>query len=327
MKYIKSLIHPISIKEFVHHNYDLENNFRCTLLYTGIGDHYLIETTNSKFVLRVYLPEIYFIEGKSNFIYETEWTNHIKDNVSIIYPFMTKTGEYISEIDSVEGKRYCILYSFAEGKYIKPPQEKHAEIFAKNLALMHKYGKNFTPSVQSPNRGYSYFLEENVSVLESYQLQNPNDILPKLLLKMRHYKEIFDGIGSIPADDYIWGDSHYGNCLYTDEDKVTFIDLDFCGQGYKIFDIASYLWGFKLDNAKNYDQIEEKFLTQYESIYPLTNNEREAITVMILIRNIDTLVFQIQFNSHYLGSYARCERFWKEWYDDITRLEKVSGLI
>ena len=114
--------------------------------------------------------------------------------------------------------------------------------------------------------------------------------------------------------------------MYDQADTITFIDLDFCGRGYKLFDIASYLWGFKLDNAKNYDAIQETFLAQYESVFPLTDKEKDAIPVMILIRNIDTLVFQIQFNKVYLGTHARGERFWKGWYDDTVALEKISGL-
>ena len=115
MQYIRSLIHPNSIFTFVKNHYDLGSTFRCTLLYTGVGDHYLIETKSSKFVLRVYLPEIYFIEGKSSFIYETEWADYIKDKVSIIYPIPMKNGEFVSELVSVEGKRYCTMFSFAEG--------------------------------------------------------------------------------------------------------------------------------------------------------------------------------------------------------------------
>ena len=170
MKYIRCLIHPDSIKTFVQETYDLGVNFTCSLLYTGVGDHYLLENSSFKYVLRVNLPEMYFIEGKSNFIYETEWVNHIKDKVSITYPIPTKIGDFVSELQSAEGIRYCILYSYADGKYIKPPEIKHAEIFAKNLALLHKRGKNFTPSVPAPKRGYQYFLEDNVKILENYQL-------------------------------------------------------------------------------------------------------------------------------------------------------------
>lgn len=64
MKYLKALIDPESINDYYKKNYATDKAFFCSLLYTGINDYYLITSNEAKRVLRVSLPEIYYLKDK-----------------------------------------------------------------------------------------------------------------------------------------------------------------------------------------------------------------------------------------------------------------------
>ena len=181
---------------------------------------------------------------------------------------------------------------------------------------MHKNSKSFKPKVRPAARGYNYLIKENLSFLEQYYSQEPNVRLEQLIQKMQYHQQIFDKFQPLDDSEAIWGDAHYGNCLYQDH-VVTIIDTDFCGVGYKIFDIASYLWSFLLNKKKNYPAIKDEFLETYQSNLSLSKDELRAIPVMILIRNLDTLVFQLQYFKEYFGSYARGKSFWTDWLQSV----------
>lgn len=231
----------------------------------------------------------------------------------------------MGSIEAVDGIRYCTLFSYAEGKFIRRPQPRKLENFAKNLGLLHKESEHFHSSVEPPKRNKEFLTTENIGYIEDYNNKQGNSISEKLLTKAQNYQHYLNTLGTLPNNDAVWGDAHLGNCVYS-TDKVTFLDLDFCGVGMKIFDIASYLWGFLLDKDEEFDKKKECFMKAYESINQLTENEKNAIDIVILLRNIKTIVFQLNFTQRYLGSYARNERFWNDWIETVETMEKKFNL-
>jgi len=95
-------------------------------------------------------------------------------------------------------------------------------------------------------------------------------------------------LSSIPktAPDYglIHCDFLPENLLVDAQDKIHLIDFDDAGFGYHMFDIATSVFWFMGDES--FDEIVAEFLAGYESVRPLSEEQKELLPWFLLIRGI-----------------------------------------
>lgn len=215
---------------------------RCALISRGVGDTYLVESTEGKAILRVYRSTH---RSPAQIATELKVLLAAREaGVSVSYPLPDRQGLYMQTLDAIEGPRYAALFTFAEGRSVAQPDAAQARALGREVAKFHKVtedwvydGSRWTydpettlfgplravkPFFSEYPEGYTWLMEaaeRTARVLETFELPQGYihfDFLPKNF----HYPE--RPVGRDAGD------------------TPTLFDFDFLGFGWFAHDIMSY---------------------------------------------------------------------------------------
>lgn len=272
---IDSTLSAAHLVLFVQEKYGFTENTSCKLFRTGINHTYMISDNEDKYVLRIY---------SYNWRTETEISEELRliillkeNNIAVSYPIHDKDKNYIQTLQAPEGLRYVVLFSFAEGKKVRNLTEKTCYSIGSLMANIHKTTIN-----QEVKR-----IEYNANTLTQLPYQYATKHFAESLEEMqfvksasKHLTELFDKFDS---EKLRYGVVHldlwYDNMSIEDESTITVFDFDFCGNGWLLFDIAYFtmqLFNTEPD-AKIFKSKLESFYNGYQSVTPITNEEKAII--------------------------------------------------
>ncbi len=301
---------------FLQEKYSLSKDTQCQLIKAGINDTYLITDNSDKFVFRVYSLNW---RSKTEIEEEIKLLNQLKENtISISYPLSDRESNFIQTLNAPEGDRFAVLFTFAAGeKQHIISAETHFKI-GQQIARLHEVTNNqklnridYTPEVIliDPLKKIAAFLKSNTEEMRFMESAQ------KYLLKEfenANTTEIRQGIVHLD----IWFD----NLNITNDNKVTIFDFDFCGNGWLCLDIAYYvlqLHNIEKYEAKDYQSKVDSFLKGYESITPISAEEKRLIPML-----------GVSLYFFYLG--VQCQRYnnWSNSFLSENYLKRfINGLL
>jgi Ser/Thr protein kinase RdoA (MazF antagonist) len=310
----ETTLSALHLAQLLQERYDLDIQTSCKLLRTGMNHLYLVTDGGDKYVLRIYT---YNWRTKLEVSEELRLLRYLQSNgIPVSYPIPDRNGEFIQEIDALEGVRYAALLSYADGKKVPKFNAQTSHTIGVTMAMIHKYTENFPINritydsksllVDSFRRTQSFFsprIDEMkyVAMLTEYLTEEYNKVNTKSLRT-----------GVVHMD--IWFDNmHFGN-----DDSITLFDFDFCGNGWLCLDIAYFLfqlYNTNLDEAE-YKRKAEAFLSGYESIQQISDEEKRILPMAGL--------FVFLF---YLG--VQCDRFdnWSNVFLNEDHLKRFTGVL
>src|SRR5690606_11665504 len=153
---------------------------------------------------------------------------HLKqNNAPIAFPIADKSNDLIQEFNSPEGKRYGVLFSFANGTKTARFTPKTSYYIGQALAKIHKSAEGFllnrikydtqvllTDSMERTKLFFSKPSDE-IKFLEKAAIFLQNEFEKSDSTKLRH--------GAVHLD--LWFD----NMHFSSENEITIFDFDFCG--------------------------------------------------------------------------------------------------
>lgn len=311
---INSTFSPYHLGLFVRQQYDLGPDTVCTLLKTGINDSFLIVDGTAKYVYRIYSHNW---RTRSEILEEIRLLNLLHTNhIPVSFPLPDIQGEYIEELKAPEGARFGVLFTFAKGeKLLNFPAELHFQT-GEIMAKMHR----LTNGLQLGRVTYSpkVILKDSFEQLKKF-LPSGSAEMDFMLSAQKYLLNEFEQFdesqlqkGAVHMD--IWFD----NISIDKEAGITLFDFDFCGNGWLCYDVAYYILQL---NSTEKDDAEckmktEAFLKGYESITPLTAEEK---------RIIPHLGAALYF--FYLG--VQCQRFdnWSNTFLNEIYLKRFINLL
>ncbi|RZL38935.1 MAG: aminoglycoside phosphotransferase [Pedobacter sp.] len=310
LKPICATIDPIAVAEFLNDQY----SFNCTvkLLKAGVNHSYMVNNNDEEYVFR-----IYSLNWRSLTEIEAEvaYLNLLKEaNLPISYPILTTANNFICTVNSVEGLRYGVLFSYAKGeKLLTFDKDLHFKV-GQIMAEMHKVSLNKSIDRVSYNSGN--LLDETFNYLPGFL---PNDTEQyKFLLKLKSYltnviesaKEEELRSGVVHLD--IWFDN-----MNIAGDDITIFDFDFCGNGWLVYDLAYYIMQVHSTEAtpEEYELKVNSFLQGYESVTKISAEERRLMPIL----GLAIYVF-------YVG--VQCKRFddWSNVFLNEMHLKRLIDL-
>ena len=104
-----------------------------------------------------------------------------------------------------------------------------------------------------------------------------------------------------PAYGVVHGDVIRANALVGEDGTVTVLDFDFCGIGWRAYDVASYL--LTIRNTPTEAEFAEAFLAGYTDIRALTPEEREAMPLFEAVRAIFAIGTPAKYVDHWGSEY------------------------
>ncbi|GAB4022475.1 phosphotransferase enzyme family protein [Spirosoma koreense] len=308
-----SIVSAPHLAHFVQEKYCLSADTTCRLLKAGINHSYLITDGPAKFIFRLYTLDW---RTETEISEEIRLLDLLRENgLPVSYPIADAAGSYLQELMAPEGKRFGVMFSFAEGdKLLTFSDEVHYQI-GTVMARFHQLTQSLTLDrvAYTPN----LLLVDSLRKIAPF-LPADSDEMRFLQRTQRFLLDEFSKIderqtrrGAVHLD--IWFD----NLNIAADGTVTLFDFDFCGNWLLCGDIGYYimqLHSTETDVAEFYRK-RDRFLAGYESVQAISEEEKRILPLL-----------GVSIYFFYTG--VQCERFdnWSNVFLNELHLKRLINL-
>lgn len=279
-----STLCPDALSDHISANY-ATGKVQCRLLVRGVGDTYLVESADERFILRVYRSSH---RNLTQIREEVELLQTLQQaGVSVSHPVADKSGATIQVLNAAEGERYTVLFSFAPGTSVKTLNEEQLRNLGKEMARFH------TISAGVSNGGARWNFDSETTLFKPLELLKPGfagDAEGYAWLQ-HATKQAADKLEELNIHRWSKGYCHYDflpKNFHFEGDAVTFFDFDFMGWGPLVNDIMTFWQHLSLDvfagrmSQENADKSYAIFLEGYRVHRSLTDEELAAVPYLAL---------------------------------------------
>ena len=320
---ISSIISPEYLAEFVVNYYGFEPDTTCRILKTGINHSYLITTADNRFVLRVYYARW---RNEREIKEELRLLEYLKEHGMLVsYPIKDGNDNYINKIAALEGTRFAVLFSFADGTSIRVPSETVSYHLGVTMAKMHQL--TIDKSVKRK--------EYDASTLVAWALQSAKSHFPEPIPEMEFFERANRVVSSefckADADKLRYGIVHldlwYENMKVKDESQITVFDFDNCGNGWLFLDIAYSLMTLYRNepNKEHFETKRESFYRGYNSITPISEEEKRLLPYGGLAIWLHYTGVHVQRFNDFSNQFFSHE-FLKYWIQTVNNWMEFNGI-
>ncbi|MCE7071652.1 phosphotransferase [Dyadobacter sp. CY327] len=279
-----STLCPSALGEFVAESYRLDN-VDCSLLVRGVGDTYLINSHQGRFILRLYRSSH---RSFSNVQAEVGLLFTLKHAaVPVSYPIIDRHGEAIQTINAIEGERCAVLFSYAPGQVERTLNERQLYIFGQQMARFHKVSSALTLT------GDRWTFDNNTTLfdpLDKLKAAFENDQESYTWLQ-NAARRVASHLASIDTSKFTTGYCHFDflpKNMHFVGDSITFFDFDFMGRGWLMYDIASFWQHMAIEvyagrmTQQAFDNNYTIFLSGYQLHRAISEQELAAVPYLSL---------------------------------------------
>lgn len=289
-----SILSSTHLIAFLQGHFNFSSETTCSLIKAGINHNYLVKHNGNKYVYRVYC---YNWRTEKEIAAEISLLNLLQNNgIDVAYPIADKNGNFMQALLAPEGKRFGVLFAFAEGeKQFTYTTDTHFAIGEKMARIHTKTEGLHLDRVEYNTETLllkSMNLLKDFIALETAEMQHMQTMRGYLLKEHERVNLSQIRQGTVHLD--IWFD----NLHITTDNKITIYDFDLCGNGWLCLDIAYYmmqLYTLELDE-KVFREKMDAFLRGYESVVKISNEEKRILPML-----------GVSLYFYYLG--VQCQRF------------------
>lgn len=281
MQIVRSTIAAPEILGVIRDNYgDCPPDARCMFEYRGVNDVYRYVRRGVSLFFKIYARNDL---DRDAIQAEVDVVNHLRQSgLSVAYPIEKLDGDYLVSLNTPEGTRYGALFSEAEGSPCDNDAlgDRETTEIGRLLSDMHSKLDTMTVPVKRWRLDDRLFIDLSMDILERHGDSHPIDLpflwdVAKEIRKQIHAQ----------ADDWKWGlchgDVYAGNIHQSENGRLTLYDFDFCGYGWRAYDVSPFLgafgWGTGDAAIDKRKRRLEHFLRGYESAGGFTDSEVEAV--------------------------------------------------
>lgn len=317
LKILRSRVAANWLAELIETEYELGGAVAGKLFYSGDNDIYLITVGETKYVARIYRYGKPWITSETDYHFELEWLNYLKgQGVPVSYPIQRRDGDYLGHLHAAEGLRHYALFSFAEGQAGDPISEEQSYRYGAGVAQIHLLSNEFQSQHKRFTTDLTFLLDNPLqwikNLLADRRAQDLDFLVDAIGTLKKQVTAILEGddaaIGTMSADAWgiIGGDCHFLNAHFNADNDPIFFDFDFCSYGWRVYDIAVFLWDVVRRDAP--PEIASSFLAGYQSVRPLSEAELKLLSPLMAIRHI-FVTGTVMRIAHFNGDL---------WFDDAT---------
>ena len=286
---INTLLTPKEVLELVNSRYSIGEAQYCDLIRRGFNDHYLVEIGNLKYIFRVYLNHKYYIKSSDAFQFELDLLEHLhKEGVPVANALSMSNGELLGWTSTKLGERAFALFAYAAGKEVEEEAitSEQSFQFGKMTAKLHLAANSFKSNCKRYQLDLKYLVDEPLRLIAEQEdessrvvTQQQYERIHEILAPLQPVEDLVTTVKALETrgDEFgiIHADLHTSN-VHFQGNQVTFFDFDHCAYGWRAYDLAplSFL------PEEQY----EKFIEGYESVRPLSEQERESLPTFKKLR-------------------------------------------
>jgi Ser/Thr protein kinase RdoA (MazF antagonist) len=321
-----SLLQPESLQRLLEKSYQIARLDGCDFLARGFNDTYRIRAGKKSFYFRVYrggCRSLQDVEGELAVLAHLAQSTSPpigNSSQSQSLPIPRKDKRVISPMEFPEGTRYGVLFEEAPGVCITRPTIEECELTGRTLGMLHKKLDSVkAPSLTRPLMNRDYYVRAALTGASALLRKTRKSDLIRFkevaikaalfLSKLKRKPEVY-GV--------CHGDIHARN-LRIQHQRCTYFDFDFCGFGFRSYDLATYYWSrFQIEHDSNEDG-EKRYhalLKGYQEIRTLTPEELTSIPAFVLLREYWAIGCKVAYASLW-GTEGIEDRFWDQRFEFI----------
>jgi len=278
-----------SLRSFVNDQYDCGVFNRCNLIASGDNDTYLLTSDDNKVIARAYQSKPW-LNQTSEIHFELELLQYLKQQgLPVSYPLTDKDNKTLNMLSSPIGEFPLAIFSFAPGIVFSPMNPTQSYVFGRTIADVHTSSNAFNPQTQRFSLDMDFLLLNPIKSLKKHWENNrakDQQFLDQLAENIT--QTINNNLShDLTSEDHwgiIGGDFHQSNAHFDQEDKITCFDFDLCGYGWRMYDLATFLWDAW--HTQGSPEMQKSFFQGYQSKKELSAQETEVILSLVLARQI-----------------------------------------
>lgn len=276
-------------------DYCIDDPLECIFWRRGSNDTYLIRCANARYAMRLYRHQNY---PRDELDFEVDALNYLhRQGFPVAYPVARKTGGYVTEISALEGVRYLLITTFAEGNELDCNTVGEFRQYGESLGRLHEASQGFKTPHKKKNLDLKNFIDDSVKSIAPFLVNRPKE-LALLVQYVENARSEVERAGKEGMDvGFCHGDVHGGNA-HLHDNVLTHFDFEECGFGYRVFDLATFKWAFDLDDSKSDNW--QAFVAGYESVRKIKSADLKVLDTFVLLRHVWLIAYHMR-NSHDFG--------------------------
>jgi Ser/Thr protein kinase RdoA (MazF antagonist) len=303
---------PTGLAGLLASTYGLDG-VRCRLIKGTIRDTYLVESSTGRFVCSIYRRD-----GRSPAEIEAELDllDFLDRHGAAVAPARASgTGGRLQAIDFPEGIRQAVLFRYVPGNHLgRQPDPEPARRYGRAIARIHALTDTYPRTLTRPGIGVAEIMDRPLSAFTEVVTHRPDDVAYLRAAADVLARRIERLPGDAPGYGLVHGDVIPSNAQVMPSGEIAVLDFDFCGFGWRAYDIATYLGEVQFWDASA--SVADAFLAGYEEIRPLAAWERTALPVLQAARHI-----------HSLGTPAMFVDLWGSAYLSDRMIDVLVGAV
>lgn len=306
LEVLRSFFSVNALTETISKAYAL-NVLSCQLIKGMLLDTYKITSSEGLFIFRAYRSGKRTLE---EILSEIDFLLHLH-NAGIFVPIVVPKvdGTMVLTLAAPEGTRYALMLNYIEGKTLNcvPVPENYYK-YGRAISNIHKFADTLSGSYSftRPTLNLEFLLEIPLRMIREVLYYRVDDIEYLFLVSERIKRTILSLSATSPVYGICHGDVDCSNVLISTDGKITPIDFDFFGLGWRTYDIASFYADSRY--LKLPLEARQAFLEGYLEIRLLTNEEKQALPTLEAIRHIWSLGLYAE-NVNEWGSFRLYDEF------------------
>jgi Ser/Thr protein kinase RdoA (MazF antagonist) len=266
--------------------YPLANSVSCALHWRGINDTYQVRVLGRLVgYLRVYRCGYRSLDEIEVELAVLAHLSHC--GVAVSAPIARRDGAFVSTLQCTEGLRFAVLFTRAPGVVVQ--YEEYREEIAYNYGL----GAARIFAGMETYRGPSLRKAIDVVSLIEEPLLAIRKVMPADSAGLALIAEIAERLRRRIEENenltlgFCHADLH-GQNASLENDVFTFYDFDWCGWGFRAYELSTFPWVFLLrqSNASVILQLGRAFLKGYASVLPPDAADLDALSDFMGVRHL-----------------------------------------
>lgn len=263
---------------------------KCRLFYRGLHDIYRVTADNKEYFFKVYRQGLRSLEEIQA---EIDLLHHLNSSdIEITVPIIKRDGVFISQFNTVNGIRYGVLYTSVgahDFDYIEETAELN-ERLGRYIASIHNAWDICDFGANRWNIDENSFIDRSMNAIRHFSTIYDFDV-DFLEEVAKHVKKKLASLTlEKPQYGMCHGDFYSGNIRVDANNNPILIDFDFCGSGWRAYDISMYAFPFGMGcdvtKLQKREQRRDQFLNGYNKVRAMSDSEINSIALFIPFRRI-----------------------------------------
>jgi Ser/Thr protein kinase RdoA (MazF antagonist) len=259
------------------------------------------EVYANRYLLRVHRPGYQTADTITS---ELTWLAALRDDAGLPVPLPVPAlgGGFLVTVgvEGVPGPRVCSLLRWMKGRKARTAvRPDHFAQLGKLMARLHDHASHWTPpptfarrhwdwnGLFGDNAGFKLSGEEVWSLLP----RGYADLFEPVAARIRNLMKVWgkspDRFGLIHADLLLGGD---GNVLFSGGDARA-IDFDDCGYGYRVYDLATALSHWQMDDRG--PAFKDALLSGYGTVRPFPERQLAQLDLFMAARHVSEILWAV----------------------------------